>query len=194
MEKVKILSTVKEIKAISDPYRIEIMNVFYTLNRPVNVKEIADSLGEVPAKVHYHVKKLEDAGILELVSTKEINGIVSKYYEPVAQGFNIKREHVDPAMRNAVINQAQEMVSAIYDRSKRIYIDCMEKFNAADDTDGAAARTNSLHAADICLPREKAEELHKYIKGFIEKYEKEGSEEGDTYHIFFTMIGEDKEP
>ncbi len=39
-------------------------------------------MGEVPAKVHYHVKKLESAGILKLQHTKEINGIVAKFYQP----------------------------------------------------------------------------------------------------------------
>lgn len=52
----KVLSTIEEIKIYSDPYRIQIMNMFNRQGRPSTVKEIADQMGEVPAKVHYHVK------------------------------------------------------------------------------------------------------------------------------------------
>ena len=79
----------KEIKAFSDPYRMMIMKQYYKLARPATVKQIADEMGEVPAKVHYHVKKLESVGILKLKHTKEINGIIAKFYEPTAQTFKV---------------------------------------------------------------------------------------------------------
>ena len=43
-----------------------IMKQYYKLGKPATVKQIADEMNEVPAKVHYHVKKLESVGILKL--------------------------------------------------------------------------------------------------------------------------------
>lgn len=89
MKNVKILTTMEEIKSFSDPYRIIIMKQFFKMNKPATVKQVADEMGEVPAKVHYHVKKMVAAGLLRLNHTKEINGILAKYYEPSAKQFKI---------------------------------------------------------------------------------------------------------
>jgi len=94
MKNVKILTTLEEIKSFTDPYRIIIMKHYFRLNKPSTVKQIADEMGDVPAKVHYHVKKLEAAGILRLNYTKEINGIVAKYYEPTAKTFKIENKEI----------------------------------------------------------------------------------------------------
>jgi predicted transcriptional regulator len=94
MKNVKVLTTLNEIKSFTDPYRIIIMKHYFRLNKPSTVKQIADEMGDVPAKVHYHVKKLETAGILRLNHTKEINGIVAKYYEPTARTYKIENQEI----------------------------------------------------------------------------------------------------
>lgn len=94
MKNVKVLTTLDEIKSFSDPYRIIIMKHFFRLKRPATVKQIADEMGDVPAKVHYHVKKLVASGLLKLNHTKEINGILAKYYEPTAKMFHIENQEI----------------------------------------------------------------------------------------------------
>lgn len=69
MNSVMNLTTLEQIKAYSDPYRLKIITYLRNNQESATVKEIADFFGEVPAKVHYHIKKLEKAGILELVKT-----------------------------------------------------------------------------------------------------------------------------
>ena len=81
MDKVKVLRSLEEVKALSDPYRFKILNCFYEMKKPATVKQIADKLGEVPANIHYHVKKLEKFDIVRLHHTEEIRGIVAKYYK-----------------------------------------------------------------------------------------------------------------
>lgn len=103
MQQHKVLSTIEEIKIYSDPYRIQIMNMFNRQGRPSTVKEIADLMGEVPAKVHYHVKKLEKIGLLSMVSTREINGIIAKYYEPFSGEIHLR--HKDEADENSPLKQ-----------------------------------------------------------------------------------------
>lgn len=103
MQQHKVLSTIEEIKIYSDPYRIQIMNMFNRQGRPSTVKEIADLMGEVPAKVHYHVKKLEKIGLLSMVSTREINGIIAKYYEPFSGEIHLR--HKDEEDQNSPLKQ-----------------------------------------------------------------------------------------
>ncbi len=109
MKNVKILTTLEEIKSFSDPYRIIILKHYFRLKRPCTVKQIADEMGEVPAKVHYHVKKLEASGILCLNHTKEINGILAKYYLPAAKTFKIENQAIGKfQFNNQVIDFEQQ--------------------------------------------------------------------------------------
>ncbi len=58
MAKVRKISSDEEIKIFSDPYRMKIINAYIKAGKALTVKGVADLMGEVPAKVHYHVKKI----------------------------------------------------------------------------------------------------------------------------------------
>jgi|LGVF01.2.fsa_nt_gb predicted transcriptional regulator len=85
----KKLKTDEEVKIAWDPYRLRIMGVFRLSKEPLTVKQVADKMGEVPSKVHYHVQKLIKIDMLELVKTKVIRGIVAKYYTNKYSGSDI---------------------------------------------------------------------------------------------------------
>lgn len=83
MKDVLVLRELEEIKAISHPYRLEILEAFG--EEPLCAKQLSEILGEPHAKVNYHIKTLLSAGILELVEEKVKSGIIEKYYLPKAK-------------------------------------------------------------------------------------------------------------
>lgn len=175
MEESKGLTTLEEIKAINDPYRLQIVFCFQRMGRPATVKEIADNMGEVPAKVHYHVKKLESAGILRLSHTKNVNGIIAKYYELTAKDFHIKVNNIDSDISKQVATQNVKLtVMAAYDSSKKIVVE-----DTLDDK-GISLGTNTLYLTD-----EKVMELRKMLREFVKTYKVDRGEEGAReYHLF----------
>ncbi|MGQ8874391.1 ArsR/SmtB family transcription factor [Paenibacillus sp. TSA_86.1] len=129
MQQHKVLSTIEEIKIYSDPYRIQIMNMFNRQGRPSTVKEIADLMGEVPAKVHYHVKKLEKIGLLSMVSTREINGIIAKYYEPFSGEIHLR--HKDEEDENSPLKQVfrsetLKLLNEMFEQSRQRFMNHAE--------------------------------------------------------------------
>ncbi|WP_427051592.1 ArsR/SmtB family transcription factor [Paenibacillus sp. TC-CSREp1] len=121
MQQHKVLSTIEEIKIYSDPYRIQIMNMFNRQGRPSTVKEIADLMGEVPAKVHYHVKKLEKIGLLSMVSTREINGIIAKYYEPFSGEIHLRHkdeEHENAPLKQVFRSETLKLLNQMFEQSR----------------------------------------------------------------------------
>ena len=76
----RTVTTNEEFKILADPYRMSILNVFFQNKIPMTTKQVADELGEVPAKVHYHIQKLLKIELLVLDHIKVINGINAKYY------------------------------------------------------------------------------------------------------------------
>lgn len=85
----KVLETEEEVKILLDPYRIKIWMTYAMEKKSLTVKQVADMMGEVPSKVHYHVQKLIGIGILELDYTKNINGIIAKYYKVMYLNYEI---------------------------------------------------------------------------------------------------------
>lgn len=179
MEKRKTLSTIEEIKAYNDPYRMEILFTLEKIGRPATGKEIADVMNEVPAKVHYHIKKMEKARILEIVQTKEINGIMAKYYQPTAEEFNITNKYMDDASKSMMSNETYKLVGRIFDKAKDEYIDNIEKLTGDNGEEG------TISHGELCLTDEQAKELREYIMKIMKENK---SEKNANYNVFFSII------
>lgn len=80
------LETLEQLRAVADALRLRIMAQLS--HQPMTVTQLAAVLGEVPAKLHYHVHELEKVGLLKLVETREKGGILEKYYQAVAKNIN----------------------------------------------------------------------------------------------------------
>ena len=85
MKEVHILNTLEEINLVSDPIRLKIITTLGTTAK--TAQDLSDALGVSRSKIHYHLRLLEDNGIIEVVHTELINGITQKYFLPVAKAF-----------------------------------------------------------------------------------------------------------
>lgn len=85
MKEVHILNTLEEINIVSDPIRLKILMTLGAT--PKTAQDLSDALGVSRSKIHYHLKILEQNGIIEVVDTELINGITQKYFLPVAKAF-----------------------------------------------------------------------------------------------------------
>lgn len=180
MEKRKTLSTIEEIKAYNDPYRLQILFTFEKLSRPATGKEIADSMNEVPSKVHYHIKKMEKAGILEMVHTKEINGIIAKYYQPTAEEYNITNQYIDEATKSIMSNETYKLIGTIFDSAKDEYIETVQRLR-----DEKGTEEGSIHGANLFLTENQAKELEEYVTKIMKENK---NDENSNYSVFFTII------
>jgi DNA-binding transcriptional ArsR family regulator len=68
----------EQSKLLESALRIKILNVL--VEEPHTSKQVADLLGKTPGNVHYHIQKLYDGGLLDLVSTQTVGGVLEKYY------------------------------------------------------------------------------------------------------------------
>lgn len=82
------ITSAEQAKVLAHPLRLQIIALFDDAV-PRTSKQLADLLELPPAKVHYHVRELSRASLLELVETKEKGGVIEKYYLPVAEQFRI---------------------------------------------------------------------------------------------------------
>ncbi|WP_223068862.1 winged helix-turn-helix domain-containing protein [Paenibacillus caui] len=181
MRDILELKTPAEIKIYSDPYRLKIFHGFNKFGRPATVKEVADSLGEVPAKVYYHVKKLESIKLLQVVETREINGIVAKYYEPFQGDIRLKSE-IKAELEKVYLSETQKLIQEMYEMSKQKFLSSI---------DGTRKTSGHLVNNSLYMTKEEAAQLVKDFEALIEPYvSKRRGAHIYTHEIFLSLINE----
>jgi DNA-binding transcriptional ArsR family regulator len=74
-----------QAKLIADATRNDI--IVLLAERPATTQQIAAALGRPKGSVGYHLKVLEQAGIIEVVRTRKVRAITEKYYGRVARTY-----------------------------------------------------------------------------------------------------------
>ncbi|MBT2759679.1 helix-turn-helix domain-containing protein [Paenibacillus sp. EZ-K15] len=182
----KELTTLEEIKIYSDPYRLQILNVLNKMDRPATVKEVADNIGDVPAKVHYHMKKLERIGMVKIVSTKEINGIIAKYYEPFVGTVKIKRgaNSEEPVIKELIRTETNKLLSELFDQNRDRFFKNMSQ---------EGETTSMLTNTTLYMSEEEAREFFVELDKMLTPYKKKRGEGYDEYEFFASNVRTHKE-
>ncbi|MDG0874737.1 winged helix-turn-helix domain-containing protein [Paenibacillus thiaminolyticus] len=92
MKNHRIISDLELAKALLDSRRTQILRL--AREEPVTVKQLAERLDEKPSRLYYHVKKLEELDLLQLVETKQHGNLIEKYYQtnPMQRSYTFDRE------------------------------------------------------------------------------------------------------
>ncbi|MFT8317009.1 MAG: winged helix-turn-helix domain-containing protein [Sporolactobacillus sp.] len=85
MKAILVIKDLNQLKTLSDPFRTKLMMLL--IEKPYTGQQLAEKLNLSRARVHYHLHELEKNRLIEQVRTEEINGIVQKFYQSVAQSF-----------------------------------------------------------------------------------------------------------
>ena len=85
MQQTQTLHSLETIKILSDPRRVDILRLL--MEKPATLSQLGRILKMHPAKIRHHLKQLEDAGLVEFVSSREVRGFVEKYYQACAPAY-----------------------------------------------------------------------------------------------------------
>ena len=91
-----VIDTLETLKVATDPKRLEIVNVVQAANQPLAVKQIAERLKVDPRNLYYHIKLLEEHGLIVVVETKVVTNIAEKYYHLAAYVWRIDEFMLSP--------------------------------------------------------------------------------------------------
>jgi putative molybdopterin biosynthesis protein len=79
------LRSFEHLKLIADPRRLAILQ--HLMVQPATLTQLGQALGEHPAWIRHHLRRLEQAGLVELVETRRIRGAEEHYYRACAGGY-----------------------------------------------------------------------------------------------------------
>jgi DNA-binding transcriptional ArsR family regulator len=88
------ITDLEALRVLADPLRNHILEIL--IKDPLPVKQIAGRLGLAPNKLYYHVNLMEQHGLIEIVDTRMVSGIVEKHYRAVALNYEVDPELLSP--------------------------------------------------------------------------------------------------
>lgn len=89
MDQVEFLHTYEEIKLLSDARRLAILRRL--MAAPASLTGLGQALGEHPAWVRHHLKKLEAAGLVEIAEVRVTAGVTEKFYRAKASALLLQQ-------------------------------------------------------------------------------------------------------
>jgi DNA-binding transcriptional ArsR family regulator len=84
MKEVFYLERLDQAEALLRPGRIEILR---ELASPASCTDVGARLGQAPQKVYYHVKRMEQAGLVDRVAERPVRGITEGIYQASGSSY-----------------------------------------------------------------------------------------------------------
>jgi DNA-binding transcriptional ArsR family regulator len=84
MQDMLYVEDLEQATTLLKPQRLEILK---HLGEPRSCLELAEILSDTPQKIYYHVKALEQAGLVDKVSERRVRGILEGYYQARARSY-----------------------------------------------------------------------------------------------------------
>ncbi len=99
------------LRIITDPLRFQIIEI---LDRePLSVNQVAEKMGLSASRLYYHIKLLEEHGLIQVVDTRRINNIIEKFYWLTAEDIDFDRELLNFASEGGAENIARMVTSSL---------------------------------------------------------------------------------
>jgi DNA-binding transcriptional ArsR family regulator len=118
MAMIKTLETYEQLKAVSDPFRSQILMLL--IEKPMTGQQLAEYFDLPRAKIHYHLKELQKHELVDLSYTEEKGGILQKFYRASASGF-----YPDPSLfpnTEEVSESNRQMLLRMAEKERRVIL------------------------------------------------------------------------
>lgn len=200
--------TLELMKVMSDPRRSRILHL--AKEQPVTVKQLAEQLGEQPSRLYYHVKKLLEVDLLEVVETRQHGNLVEKYYQAINDDviyrgdFHLQSEHtqlalafvhrkIDPALRlyEKGLEKVREEKEKGNNELNRFRLPYHISINSSTDRMTGKEWRQSLQQMMKSVGKEKDDEAWPELPMELTKDEVE--QEGTYQHVIISYRIEDAE-
>ncbi len=96
---VLAIRDVDTLKVVADPLRLQILQLLDQRDGPRTVKGLAAALKMPATKLYYHVNLLEEHGLIRVVDTRVVSGIIEKQYAPAAAELRVDQALLTPSLR-----------------------------------------------------------------------------------------------
>lgn len=188
MQEDFIVRDARQLQMLGNPIRVRMLE--HLCREPLTATQLGHLMGMAPARAHYHLKRLTEVGLTELLEIREQAGVMEKYYQAIARRFHFDKTvaHGTPGgpPRHPLLGELQTA------------FDGLERRLAAPDAVGnngtlphdVAGGVTTLH-----LTPARYERLLNRLTALLREFEIEGSPPaGTTPYALLLAIHREVEP
>lgn len=174
MKDVLYLERIEQAEILFKPQRIEVLRL---LAEPRTCGEVAERLGQSKQRVYYHVKVLEEAGLVVRVSERKVRGIHEGIYQAAARSY-----WMSPKLVGAIggVRKARDAMSLGY------LLDLMEEVQG--DIARLDPETSELPSLGVSgeirvRPEQRQEFMNELQRTLRDLFTRYGGPEGDAFKL-----------
>ncbi|GIG60100.1 hypothetical protein Lfu02_44720 [Longispora fulva] len=110
----RVVQDIDTLKALADPIRLTVLELMMADHtRTWTAKELASRVGISTTKIYYHLNTLEQRALLQIRSTRVVNGIIEKHYGASQQRITFQRGADRPRDPGGDV---EDVMIALFDR------------------------------------------------------------------------------
>ncbi|MCL0089580.1 helix-turn-helix domain-containing protein [Dehalococcoidia bacterium] len=189
---VYLIKDLEQLQALADPLHLRLLELLS--QKAMTVTQVANLLDEKPNRLYYHINKLEEVGLVQLVETRPHRGILEKYYQAVAENFKIDE---------SVIQLQQEEVGTLYDLAQGVFESTMADLRQTlraklqeESPESSVELKHHIERTLVRLPLEKVKEAYEKVQALGQELRDaqphEGGEEYGLTVVFYPVVRPDQ--
>lgn len=181
-----VISDLETLKVLADPLRISIMEY---LGKPGTVKEVARRLDKPPTKLYYHFNLLEKHGLIQMVETRIVSGIIEKHYQVAARVFRLEKGLLSPG--SAEFDENLDVtLSSLFENVRDDIHSSIANGIVETGTSAPDHRRLLMTQAHFHLTPEQARMFYARLMSLLEEYgldEAEVNEDAQPYKLLLLL-------
>ena len=154
------------LKVLADPLRLRIREL---MQKPTTVKIVAEKLDIPPTKLYYHINLLEKHGLIVLVDTRIVSGIIEKHYQIAAKTVKVAKHLLstgeDP--KGEGLNLA---IGTLLDTTREELLESARVNLVEWDDEGERHKGLSLHMGTLNLTQDQAADFYNELESLVNRY------------------------
>ena len=172
------------LRALSHPARIELLE---RLREPASAAEVARQLGQPRQRVNYHLKALEEAGLVEKMGTRRQGNFVESLYRAAASAFVVAPEVAWSDPRRMETLRRDHSLNALVEVGARLQHDAAALLDAAAFADQTIASATVAAETRFATAEDRAAFLREYLKTTRALVDKYGGRRGERYRVVLAV-------
>ena len=159
---VYMVDDLDTLKVLADPLRLRIREL---MQSPTTVKQVAAELEMPPTKLYYHINLLEKHGLIVLVDTRVVSGIIEKHYQVAARHVRVSKNLLSPAAEGLSLT-----VNAVFENVREALMNAAQAGVVDFDEDSDQREGLLMRSSVVYLTDEQSADFYEELENLINHY------------------------
>ncbi|HEX8218357.1 MAG TPA: winged helix-turn-helix domain-containing protein [Chloroflexia bacterium] len=166
------ITNLETVKVLSDPLRLQILEQM--LAQPATVKQLAAELKIPQTKLYYHMNMLEEHGLVRVVSTRVVSGIIEKQYWVTAYSIDLDRTLFASPGGRGISEEVNGLLQTMFDGvridlNKSVEAGLVDLARLSNEEDREASQMVLVRSL-AHVPEDRVEELYRKMNDLVKEF------------------------